>query len=88
MTLEELKRGVSELTELVKTGDLDLEERRATYKEISNAETFLDDALLIEAVALTNDDDDDLFVINVNYIQDNGPPTKTGKMPKQPDEAA
>lgn len=83
MTLDQLKERISEINDLIASGDVDLGERRQKFKELEKTETYLTDAELVEAIALTDDDDDDQFADAVHFIQDNGPPTKTGKMPDE-----
>ena len=59
---------VDEMKELVKEGDIDLALRRKTFARIYGRETTLDDDKLTIA-CLTEDDDDEEFVINCLDIE-------------------
>ena len=60
---------LDEIKALVESGDVDLKERRDRFKEIKGRTPNLDDEGLMRAISATVDDDDDLFVKNVEAIE-------------------
>lgn len=56
---------IGEIRALVKTGDINLQERRETFERMRGLKTICTDEQLIRAIAATDDDDDDLFCDNV-----------------------
>ena len=56
---------VDEIKMLISSGDVSLQERRTVFRKLTGRDTILTDDRLIEAVAATDDDDDELFVANV-----------------------
>lgn len=60
---------IQEIKDLVEDGDVNLAERRETFKKIVERPTTLNDEQLIKAIAATDDDDDELFVQNVKAVE-------------------
>ena len=61
---------MDEIRALVSSGDIDLQDEREKFKRIIGRYTSLTNDQLIEAIALTDDTDDDLFVKNVIIIEE------------------
>lgn len=59
---------VEEMKALIESGDLSLAERRATFIKKAGRATTLNDELLTYA-CVTEDDDDDEFVANVEKVE-------------------
>jgi hypothetical protein len=60
---------VEEIKALLDSGDITFEEYRAKYEKIKGTATTLTDENLIRAIAATDDDDDELFVRNVEIAE-------------------
>lgn len=56
---------VDEIKNLIASGDVSLQERKETFRKLTGRDTTLPNDRLIEAIAATDDDDDELFVANV-----------------------
>lgn len=54
---------------LIASGDVDLDDSRAIFKHETGRDTILNDELLIEAIAETDDDDVGMFVANVQRLE-------------------
>jgi hypothetical protein len=60
---------ISDIKFLVGSGDIVLANERAKFKRIKGRDTLLDDDKLCRAIAMTDDDDDDLFVSMVEAVE-------------------
>jgi len=61
---------IDEIKDLVASGDVKLEERRAVFRKAQERETTLPDHKLLVAVAATEDDDDTEFVTHVLEVEE------------------
>jgi len=61
---------VAQIKDLIDSGDVDLDERRAAFKAYEGRDMELSKDDLILAIAATDDDDEDLFVGNVKALED------------------
>lgn len=61
---------VPDIKALVEAGDINLASERARFKTIMGRDMKLSDEGLIQALAMTDDDDDSLFIENVLHIED------------------
>jgi hypothetical protein len=59
---------IAEIKALIESGDVSLADERAKYLRKTGKNCPLDDEKLILAIAMTDDDDDDLFVANVDKV--------------------
>jgi hypothetical protein len=60
---------ISDIKLLVSEGDIVLADERAKFKRVKGRDTLLDDDKLCRALAMTDDDDDDLFVSMVEAVE-------------------
>lgn len=64
---------IDEIKQLVESGDVSLDEYKTKYKTVTGNECQLSDEQLIEAIAMTDDDDDHLFVRMANLVAAGAP---------------
>jgi len=63
------KEQIEEMRQLVNSGDLDLDERKTVFKQHVGRMPNLDEEDLLKACAMTEDDDDELFIKNALKIE-------------------